>query len=220
MTEPTPQPLPGTDAPLLLYFLADIVAPAHGHLPGANTDVPGREAKANKADLASHLFAVAFWDLQQAGALTLAVAEKKVLFVKTMHVEATLTKQVPAAGIEAGMLAVLTHKQKASVHDLITAWYGKDMLDPWSQAIWTVQNDGYKQGFFSDAERGLVGALKGKPRVLPIQDAISARLPEAEALVARWQAYQTAEPALATQLLKECASGIKSRLEQSDSSDF
>lgn len=220
MTSPTPQPSSAADAPLLLYFLGDQAAPEHGHFPGQNTDIPGREARANKTDLAGLLFAVAFWDLRERGALSLALKESKVLFVKTTHVEATLTQQVPCAGLEAGLQELLARKQADTVDHLVRAWYGKDMVDPWAQAIYAVQNDGYKQGYFADAERGIMGTLKGKPRVLPNQEAITPRLPEAEALLAKWRAFQSAESALATQLVKECASAVRARLEQSDSGNF
>lgn len=214
MNQPTPRQ--GTDAALLVYLLADTVAPAHGIVPMSNADVPGREAKTNRQDIAKHLFAVAFWSLREQGAIDLALTEGKVLFIKTTHVQATLKQQVPAAGLEGSILALLGKKPSQSVSEIIRAWYRRDVLDPWGDATAFIQSEGVQQGYFLDAHRGVVGALTGKPRVLPNLETITPKLPEAEALVGKWQAFQSAEPDLATRLLKECASAIQSRLEQSD----
>lgn len=201
MSESSLSPESGPDAALLLYFIGDQAAPAHGHLR-QHVPIPGREAKANKADLAQLLFAASFWDLREGGAIGLAIVQQDHLGGKSTRVQVTLERQVPCVGLESDLLAQLVKDPNhQTVHRLVESWYHSSETNPAGKVIVTVRQEGQRLGYFA-----------GRVRAQPIPAAIAPRLPEAEKLLESWHAFCAAERALADQLLQDCATGMRSEV--------
>ncbi len=153
--------------------------------------------KVSASELSALVFAASFWNLRQAGALTMQPVTKKALgMFKVQHVELAMGPTVvQKSGYEDVIMRGVASGQTLA-HDVVHAWFGRDSRDPEGDVLAVAKQEMVRFGLARqvDAGRGAVGGfLLGKT---------------------------TIEPDLPATLVDTCSKAIKMRQESDDDRDF
>lgn len=200
-----------------LYVAADAVAPKDKKL-SMGVAVPGRDVSVDLKSLSAILAAAALWSLRESGAATVEVEQKKGLLGTKQRVAVRPGNGGgPRSANEAAMLHWLDQKDPYA-RGLVHRWLQRESANPWGNVVAAFELELAEQGVLRPEEangvKGKLGAFAhGRPKMTAVPEAVAAARPEADAVVARWQAFHAAEPELAEALVKECRAGIDNRLD-------
>jgi len=196
-------------------FAAERIAKP-GKLDGIH--IAGSDAKVSTADLAPKILAYAFLTLRDEGAISLQVASKKVLFVTTSWVQ---VQRTGTPGANAGAVASLFNSTAdgKSVRDAVYAWYRQDQTNPWPWSIQIATQEAIDAGYLAAAQQNIAGKIGSifsgaMPTAIVAGKEADIRAIGDDA-AKKWASYTSADGGLLELLVKQCASGISSRQQQS-----
>jgi hypothetical protein len=203
-------------------LVAALFAAEHIAKPGKldGVHIAGSQAKVSTADLAPKILAFAFLRLRDDGAITLETASKKVLFVTSTWV-AVHRKAAPSAALGTATASLCSFTQDGkSVKDAVYAWYQNDRRNPWPLAIQVATQEAIDAGYLVATEQSLGGKIGSfftgaMPAAIAAGKADDVRAIGAAA-AAKWSDYQKQDAAQLDLLVKQCASAISARQEQTE----
>jgi hypothetical protein len=224
MIDPRPTSTTPTAASSIAYLFADRFIPAQA--PGrATTVVQSNGAAVSHVDLARHLPVIALWSLREIGAVDLAeYHEKKLGFIPSNGVRATLRQTVASSGIEGALLAGLTGSGRAQSTGVDVNALVRDLVpvssNPYTRLLARSIDDAVALGLLRRVgdDVGVVGRLVGKStsHVEPVAQGIVPLDAAASDLAARFAAFRTGESALYLELLQQSSRGLKARERRDD----
>lgn len=211
---------PGTLSPsALMYLFGDRFAPKGNPLT-QDVPVPCKEVKVQMKKLATTQFAAAFWSLREQGVVSLETFQKKGFLRTSTKVRVRPLGSAQRPILEGAVLSALSGTGEDTAHDVVYRWYESDRLNPWQMALEVAVEEAVAQGYVERASVGLGGAVMnmlsyGK-NLTPRCDRIVSLEGEANALVSRWESFQTLEAELYAKLFDECGDAVVERLERRD----
>lgn len=186
-------------------------------------EVPCRDVAVKQDDLASLIFAMAFWDMQDKGLVTIELVKKKMLgLIPSKSVQVTKQSDEAPFPLESALLKRFQRSNTRSVHQVIYDWYGKDVPNPAGVPVKVIQQEALSLGYFSavDAERNVISSkLLGSTKLVYQCGRIAELEVAASELKARWEQFRTAEPELSQALIEGCKGAISRRKESKDPDD-
>ncbi|GAC1301878.1 MAG: hypothetical protein NVSMB19_10490 [Vulcanimicrobiaceae bacterium] len=195
------------NAHLLALLAADrLIGAKHKGVP-----VPGSAAFVDANELAKLMFANEFLALRAAGRIGLSLVEKKILFVKTEHVEVALLDATDPFGDEA-LLRTIKPENAHKVEWIVAGWFTQDVAIPDKTVVHRAFDDGIRDGVLLPVEEQpdkTSGSEWKRCSVAP--GAAAALRPALDALVARWQAFERDEEPLRRQLMLDIKAGLQHR---------
>jgi hypothetical protein len=205
----------------LAYLTAELVVDAAaGPRFGGRTRIPCSAASLNSRNLAADMFAVAFWGLQQQGALALRLVEATYLrFIRKTRVGITQLSHRYCSGLEGAIMASVKAEGPDDVKAVIRRWFESDRSDPDAYVIQVAEQEAVDQGLMrrTEIQRGAVARLiLGGTRLDPDCARIEALHARARDLASGWRRFLQEDPLLCQALRRECRSAIGSRQESSD----
>ncbi|GAC1546295.1 MAG: hypothetical protein NVS3B16_16790 [Vulcanimicrobiaceae bacterium] len=206
------------DSQLLALLAADRILTVQK----SGAPVPDTEHFVGVHELANFLILNRLLALRSAGRIAMEVQEKKILFVKSHHVEVTATG-VPSDSPDEALLGTMPVGTAHSVHDLIYRWFEMDVSSPDAYVVSAAYAVGARSGVLVPVEEhrtGLGKIFHSSWTRYTIEPTCAARLgPVLDPVVERWQAFTRDEAALYKQLTADISSGLSSRTEADTSSD-
>lgn len=164
-----------------------------------------------------------FWHCAtRAGAISLQIASKKVLFVTTSWVQ---VQRAGTPGANAGAATALFNctTNGKSVRDAVYAWYRQDVANPWPFAIQIATQEAIEAGYLAAVQQNIAGKIGSiftgaMPTSIAAGKEADVRAIGEDA-AKKWAGYTSADGALVEMLVKQCAGGISSRQQQSSAPD-
>ncbi len=178
-------------------------------------ELPCREVRVKKRDLAATAMAAAFVGLAQAGALRpyvgtrralLGLRKRSVVFVELLVGSASF------GGLEGRLLASLSDSQDAnSVGDIIERLLPTSG-DPWRDVIALIEEEMLDEGYFSEGERKkkMAEFFLGK-RLVPDCERFAAIEERVPAVRQALDAFRQTDGVLCEQLTKDIRNGIRAQ---------
>lgn len=177
------------------------------------------------AELSAGLVAIALWQLREMGALRLEQYQSKKLgFISTSGVRATLVGDAEVSGVEKAVLDTLRTWKKAREQG-VSAWDVANMVcrdgkDPNATVIHLAIEDAIAAGCLQrvPTEVSAVGRLTGKPQTVlqPVADRLAELKPRADELALQWREFRQGGEAEMVKLLRSTTyDGIQARAQRS-----
>lgn len=174
------------------------------------------------AELSAGLVAIALWQLREMGAVRLeAYHAKKLGFISTSGVRATLAGDVEASGLEKAALDSLRTWKKARDQG-VSAWDVANMVcregrDPDGAVIHVAIEEAVAGGWLERVQQEVsaVGRLSGRPSsvVQPVADRLAELRPRADELALQWRDFRQGGEAEMARLLRSTTyDGIQVRV--------
>lgn len=181
------------------------------------------ELKAGKERLAAAVVSAALVALRDQGAVSMQYVEQKKLGLFTSrHVMLAGTGE-SSYGEETieRRLAAQLREDPRSVHDVVGAWLGRQVPDPWATAMFRAYTALEAAGMIvdeqQDTDRSALEAVMGKKKTIsvtrPNPDAVAQALPQASAWAQRWISFRDSEPDLHTHVIEEIGKTLSAKKE-------
>jgi hypothetical protein len=180
-----------------------------------NENLPCRDVKVRRNDLAVAILVTAFADLVRKGHLSL-IMHTKGRIIKSKCVLASLAS-TPAgalAGLEGQLLGNLRgNSNEDDAPSVVARLWRSDVNDPFGKVIQMAQTYLLQQGYIVEEERQGLGKLLGKKRT-PQCEGILGLQPQTATLYDLVASFRSGQPEVYAQLWKDVAKGIDSRQER------
>ena len=186
-----------------------------GGLPGGRIELPCREVKVKKKELAETGVAAAFVALAQGRHArlyidrrsgTLGIFKHKAVFLQPLEGAGTLP-----SGFEGRILNSLSDRQGSNNAVDIVRRLVPESKDPWAVAIELIREGLLEQGYFAEGERGRVTKLLLGRKLLPDCQRIATLQGQVEPVRSVIESFRMANPKMHTQLLKDVRAAIKAQ---------
>lgn len=191
----------------LIYLFADRVVPRTGTL-SRGTLVPCSEVEVRTDELATLLWASAFWNLREQSFVGLELFHRRRLISNQTQIRVIRMRQGHRPGLEGAILDLLG--EEGTVLDVICRWFDGDFRAPWNVVVKQPVEEAIAGRFIDAPEVPHESAPDSPPDegLRPKCGKIAGLRAEFDDFFSTWEEFRATEPMLHDHLVNQCARAI------------
>lgn len=198
---------------IIIYAYADEFVEAQNR---GGVDVPCRDVKVKKRDLAATAVTAAFIGLAERSHLRLTLGKRRALLglrKRPAALAESLGNARPVAGLEGDLLASLSGNKDADPIRVVVERLLPISGDPWGDVIARIEEEMLEEGYFLEGERKKVAKFFLGKKLEPDCERMAALQEQVAPVRKMLDDFRRQDGALYEQLLKDVRQGIKARQE-------